>query len=688
MGKPRRTLLALCAAVLAAPLAGAVPGYADATTGSISGQLSTAGVVRTDVWAALYGSTFGWLGAARVDDTGTFHFTNLAPGDYEVQFSWGNNGLAQWYHSKPVSGSQPDAVTVVAGQDTVIADSTLPTGTISGTLTDSDGNPLPHVQASASSLDVNGSADAVTDINGHYTMEALTGRYNLSFRPTGYPTDYFPHSPTQNGASVLTVAAGQELTADEQLPATGSISGRYTPADGQPVAQAFVFVVTADGGGGGSTPTGADGTFQLAHVYAGSYKVNFINPDFTTQQWATGKLTVDTADVFAVTAGNDTVVNDSQLPVGTITVTATDSVTHQPIADFCAGTDGQRACSNGSGTATITNVRQGNQSVYVETPGGRYFSADNQVVSVTGGANTSVAFSLRPGATINTVITDASTGAPVPNACVAAMSGGPFIAPEFTPYCSDGQGSVHIGPLDAGSYLLFVNPPAPYGIQWAGDSGGVGSPEQAHRTSVPAGATVTAPAIRLDHAGTVTGTVTDNSGHPLSGATVTSSAFEPGPGSGGATTLTDSAGHYTLTRLGPYQWPLLFVADNLPQQWSGSVPDRTEARPIRVTPDARVTYNQKLVPGVTVSGSVLAGGAPAGPGRVIAYDTAIGEVTGVAEVDQGVYHLHVLESQTIKLRYETFVQGGPEGWFGGADYAHAKPVDIHSKDATLNLTIG
>jgi hypothetical protein len=262
------------------------------------------------------------------------------------------------------------------------------------------------------------------------------------------------------------------------------------------------------------------------------------------------------------------------------------------------------------------------------------------------------------------------------------------MAPEVTPYCSDGQGNVHIGPLDPGSYLLYVNPPDPYGIQWVGTSGGVGSPEQARRTGVTAGATVTAPAIRLDHAGTVVGTVTDNSGHPLSGALVTSSAFGPGPGPGGATTVTNSAGQYTLTRLGPYQWPLLFVANNLPQQWSGGVPDRTEARPIRVAPDATVTYNQKLVPGVTVSGSVLAGGATAGPGRVIAYNTATGDVTGVAEVNQGTYHLEVLESQTIKLRYETYVQGGPAGWFGGADYAHAKPVDIHSKDATVNLTVG
>jgi hypothetical protein len=687
MGKTRPTLLMLSAVALIVPLAGAAPAYADATTGSISGQLSTAGVVRTDVWASLYTSTSGWLGATRVDETGTFHFTDLAPGDYEVQFLW-NNTLTQWYRGKRLNET-PDTVTVVAGQDAVVDDSTLPTGTITGTLTDADGNPMPQVEAYASAVDNSGGAAfGFTDASGHYSIEALTGDYHLSFAPTGYPTDYVPHSPSPTGASVFTVNAGQALAVDEQLPPTGSVSGRYTTAGGQPLAHAFVYLLTADGNGGASVQTGDDGSYQFPHAYAGGYKVEFVNPDFSSVQYAVGKLTIDAADVFTVTAGADTAVNDSQLPVGTITVTATDSVTHQPIANFCAGADGQSSCGNGSGTVTITNVRQGNQSLYVYTDDAHYFGVNGQAVAVTGGQDTSVAVSLRPGATINTVITDAATGAPVPNACVSALGGSRTMIPDFAPYCSDEQGNVHIGPLEADAYRLYVSPPEPYGLQFVGPAGGVGSPEKARRTSVTVGATVTVPAIRLDHAGTVTGTVTDGSGHPLSNAFVTSSAFEPGPGPAGAAAVTDSNGHYTLTRLGPYQWPLLFIANNLPQQWSGGVPDRTKASTVRVVRDGTSTYNEKMVTGITVSGNVSAGGAPAGAGRVIAYNTATGEVIGVAEVDQGTYRLPVLGSQTIRLRYETYVDGGPEGWFGGTDYAHATSIGLHKKDMTLNLAVG
>ena len=141
-------------------------------------------------------------------------------------------------------------------------------------------------------------------------------------------------------------------------------------------------------------------------------------------------------------------------------------------------------------------------------------------------------------------------------------------------------------------------------------SGGVGNPAKARITEVTVGATVTVPAIRLDHAGTVAGVVRDSAGHPESGALVTSSAFDPGPGPGGPTAFTDSTGHYSLSGLGPYQWPLLFIGNDGLQQWSGGVPDRTAAKTVKLVSDATVTYDMKLVTGITVSGSVLAGEPP------------------------------------------------------------------------------
>jgi hypothetical protein len=690
MHRPRRGLLRLAALLLAVPLVAApaaAPAYADGSTGSISGHLDTNGVPRTDVYVTLYGAQ-GWIGSVNVDGSGIFHFTDLAPGQYQVEFGWGN-GLRQWYHSRPVN-SQTDPVTVVAGQDTAIQDDTLPTGHIAGTLTDSGGSPMPYTEAYASSPSGAGSAFAFTDPAGHYDVEVIAADYVLSFMPQGYATDYVPQSPSQDHATVFTVTAGTTLTVNEQLPPTGSISGRFTTADGQPVAGAFVQASIAGQGGGGYATTGADGTYQIPHVYAATYHVSFIDPGFTHIQYAFGKLTDTGADPITVTANADTVVNDSQLPTGSISVTATDAVTHQPIADFCAGADGQQACSNGTGTAVVTNVRQGRESYYVYTNDGHYFGVNDQSVTVTGGATTTVAVALRPGATIDTVVKDAVTGAPVPNTCVGPMAGTTMVVPDGFGYCSDAQGILHIGPLEAASYALYVRAPGdPYGDQFVGDTGGTGSLERARRVSVVAGQTVTLPAIALDHAGTVTGTVTDSSGRPVTAGLVSNSAVEPGPGPTGRVAAIDSTGHYTLTGLGPYAWPLFFSADNQAPQWSGGVGDRTDdARPVRVVRDATVTFDARLAAGVAVTGTVRSGGALVGPGRVIAYNAKTGDPIGVAEVNQGSYRLLVVGGQTIKLRYETYEEGKPQGWYGGSDFAHAKRVEVGRKAFTLNLTVG
>lgn len=689
MGKPRRGLLMLAALLLAVPLAGipASAALADPSTGSITGHIDTNGVPRTDVYVTLFSSALGWVNATNVDGSGTFQFTGLAPGDYQVEFTLGN-GIEQWYHGR-APGEQPDPVTVVAGQDTAIADQTLPTGSITGTFVDHDGNPILNTLVSANSTTGAGHGYSVVHPDGQYSMDLLPGDYVVNFSPPGYPTDYVPQSPSQSHATVFTVTAGGTLTVNEQLPATGSISGRYTTADGQPVANAFVNILNPDQSPAGYASTDANGNYQVTHVFAGDYRVLFYSPDFSTVQYAYRKLSFQDADAVTVVANADTVVNDSQLPTGSLTITATDAVTHQPIADFCAGSDQQQGCSNGTGMLTLSGVRQGNQTYYVYTNDGHYFGINDQPVTITGGATTTVTASLRPGATINTVITDSVTGAPVANACAATMTGTAMVLPDGSPYCSDGQGIVHIGPLEAGTYQLFVRTPDPYGDQFVGGSGGVGSLDKAKRITLQAGQTVSQPAIRLDHAGTVTGTVTDSSGVPQAGAVVTDSAIEPGPGPTGRTVITDAAGHYTLTGLGPYAWPLLFIAGNQAQQWSGGVGNRNDAMPVRLTAGGTVTYNARLVAGVALSGTVkAAGGGPVGPGRVIVYNAATGDPIGVDEVENGAYRLPILGSQTVKLRFETYQEGGPQGWFGGSDFAHAKSVDIHKKDLALDITVG
>ena len=689
MGNVRQVCAALGTVVLGVSLLGpAGPAFADDTTGSVSGHLSTAGTPRTGVSVTLYTADGNFVDGAGTDPTGAFHIANVAPGRYQVQFDLGN-GLAQRYHGRTLD--QPgDLVTVNAGQDTDVEDETLPTGTVAGTLTDHAGNPVAGALAFAYSATGAWQSSAVTDPAGHYAITVLSGGYRVSFRPQGYQDDYVPHTTSAEQATVFTVPAGGTLTVDEDLPAAGTIHGRYTTADGLPVAGASVEFDAADGTIAGFATADADGHYQSQHLYAGGYRIGFFAPGSNRFQWAFGKLTQADADTVIVTADSDTEASDSEVPTGSVAVTAKDAVTGRGIPDFCAGADGQEACSNGTGTALVTNVRRGTQTVDVSTSDGHYFGVNDLSVTVSGGATAAVTASLRPGATTTTVVLDAATGQPVPNACLAVVSGPGAVLPDGLPYCSDVQGTVHIGPLGSGSYAIYVGPPAPYGAQWVGPSGGVGSVDRARRTTVKVPQTVAVPAVRLDHAGTIAGTVTDASGHPVSDALVGISPPSAGVGSTGPGTVTDSDGHYTFTALGPYAWPLFFTANGQASQWSGGVADRGRARAVRVTADATVTFDAALVAGVTVSGTVRAGnGTPAGAGFLSFYNAGGGDPIGLTQVQtDGTYRVPLLGSQDVKAQYVPFdAQSTQPVWIGGADFAHARKFAVGRRDQTLDLAL-
>jgi hypothetical protein len=119
---------------------------------------------------------------------------------------------------------------------------------------------------------------------------------------------------------------------------------------------------------------------------------------------------------------------------------------------------------------------------------------------------------------------------------------------------------------------LFAIAPGRYGHQWVGKHGGTGDQKAAAHIVVKPGKTVTAPAVLLDPAGTVTGVVTGSDGKPVANGYAAFSAWgDAGPG---WDTGTNQNGRYTLGKLGPYAWPLLFGGGIDPRQWSGNVANR------------------------------------------------------------------------------------------------------------------
>ena len=175
------------------------------------------------------------------------------------------------------------------------------------------------------------------------------------------------------------------------------------------------------------------------------------------------------------------------------------------------------------------------------------------------------------------------------------------------------------------------------------------------------------------------------------GAGVFGFLIPTGPGAGEPAGTLDSSGHFTLGGLGPYQWPLFFVAQGQPDQWSGGVGNRNKATNlVTVVADSTVTVNQSLSAGSTVTGVVrTSAGALVTAGRISAVNAATGdEIGGVELAADGSYRLQLIGNETVKFWVEDYRRLAPGYWFGGTDLGSATGVSVPGrKPLTQNITI-
>ncbi|SCL39095.1 Carboxypeptidase regulatory-like domain-containing protein [Micromonospora pallida] len=653
----RAGLVGLVVASLVAP--GAIPAQA-AETGTVSGRLTTStGAGAADATVYVYEpKNFFVVDRTDTDADGNWSVPGLAAGSYAVGFFRAEGGPEQFYRQQ-TSRWDAERITVTANETTTVDEQLIATGTIRGQIRDTAGNPVVELMVEATRLDTYEVTYARTEPDGRYQMPTWAGTYQISFRPVEglWQSQYVPGKLDKAEAGQYTVTAGSETVVDETVLPTGSLSGTLTSATGKPIANAYVGVNTVNMHGGVDTRTGADGTFTVPTLLAGSYKIMFDTG--SRQQFYDGKLTHEEADVVTVQGGQTTTVTESLLGTGSVQVSAVDSVTGAPIADFCAHT----GCSNGTGRVTITGLPEGRHDLYLYTNTGRYFARDLLGVQVQANQTTRVSPAMRPGAVITTTVVDAQTGAALPNVCLAAFL--PKRAALLDGYnrCSNSAGQISVGPLDTGTYKLFANPQqTTYGRQWVGANGGTGDEQQAVSISATAGTVVTGPQVRMDRAGTISGTVTDAAtGAPLRDVFVSVLTGHPGLGAEDATT--DEDGRYTLTKLGPYDWPVVFGSRPYGYQWSGNAASRFTATPVTVTTGGTATYDMAMRAASRATGAVTTpDGTPFTGGFVIARSADTGDIAAADSVENGRFDVPVLGQQQVYFTYEVTL--GEESYSG------------------------
>jgi carboxypeptidase family protein len=247
---------------------------------------------------------------------GTYTLSGLAPGSLtlEVLPPFNANLLTQWWSG---SSSQSDAqyFDVPAGGALTGYNTQLPIGaTISGTITDDAGNPIPFASAYALKAGNVYSVGGFADGSGDYTISALTaGDYTVSFDASGsgsYATGWWNGATSPSAANVIHLGDQQQVTGiDSALGAGATISGTVTglTTDGTSflAANATITAVRADGSQAGQAYANWDGTYTIGNLPAGTYFLQ-IDPqgdttDFSSQ-WYLNHSSLATATPITVTA--------------------------------------------------------------------------------------------------------------------------------------------------------------------------------------------------------------------------------------------------------------------------------------------------------------------------------------------------------------------------------------------------
>lgn len=221
------------------------------------------------------------------DSAGNYKIQGLAAGSYAISIGGPANSnylrgvytTANTNHFTTVFAS---ATKVAVGPNKTGINIKLPTGfTISGTITNGVGTPMPNVSIFASTGSY--SASTSTDATGKYTLKGLAaGSYKLTIRPQdgpyvdGYYTSANANRFTTVQASATAIAVGPNKTgANIKIPFGYSMAGKITNTAGTPLPYASVYV---SGPTFRSTYTDASGNYKVQGLIAGDYTIEVQPP--------------------------------------------------------------------------------------------------------------------------------------------------------------------------------------------------------------------------------------------------------------------------------------------------------------------------------------------------------------------------------------------------------------------------
>lgn len=496
----------------------------------------------------------------------------------------------------------------------------------------------------------NGAGQAVlatdcADSAGRYWLPAPAGAYyKLRFYAAGYEEQWGWGRNSWLNADALFLVSGSTSVNAKLSKHAGSITGRITDDNGDPLSDTIVVATRLnDVNGWNIARTAADGSYAIHNLWEGDYRVYYYSFESLAKgrerQWYPRSRTVEGAQTVRVNPLAATRIDDRFLPTVSLSVTAIDTATGKPLTGgFCAyvyinmgrSVDGIQSCGGWDGTVVFPEVPVGLHAVRVVPPSvapNYPVQAKTWVDIKPGGSQISMDIS-RMGAVSGDVVDP--QGKPVP-ACMT------FVRPEWHGMVTNAYGSRSCAtdgrfgyvPQAPGPVQLWVEPTdGVHGAQWVTIGGaGTGDQRKALRVEIGSNGHATLGKITVGLAASVTGTVRTDTGQPLKDICVypfAVAADHTSPHCSGAD------GKYTVTGLGPFVWPLEYVdwSGQHAWRWSGGASNRFGATAITLAAGA-VGRSDVALERTSMATALFAGDDGISMnGEIVAIDATTGDTVG------------------------------------------------------------
>ena len=281
-----------------------------AISGTVTDQETSTPLAGAWVEACDYENGWPFCFYAETEADGSYSIPHLPVGTYRVNAYLEGNWVEEFY-SEQINWDFADAVNVVADVNTPNIDFTLEMGgSISGLVTDGDGNPLANIGVDI----MDGGYGNCTDENGYYSIMGLPfGTYDIvAGRDFCGPHPYVEdvkYGITINGVTPDVDGYNFELTIG------GSISGTVTTVDGEgntvPVIGLWVDAchesVSLDKWGNSPLCNGAEtnqgGFYTITHLLPGNYRIVTWGTEELSLQFYDGVLNYYEASLVTVEPG-------------------------------------------------------------------------------------------------------------------------------------------------------------------------------------------------------------------------------------------------------------------------------------------------------------------------------------------------------------------------------------------------